>query len=233
MVHPDNPLPWFNDAVPEAEPTDEDVVAMIAAFRRHNRRPRLEFLRELWPTVAPLLEKHGFRLKDAQPALVTLRPHPIPQTGISVRMATPEDAKAIDLIGDIAFKGDGPDPLREAAIRDSLSSGRSKAAIAHREKPAEQDSTSASDGIPTHDGNLAIGCGRIVGSPDVREIVSIGTLPAFRKQGVASAVTAVLLDDFFNEGGEIAWLTATPEADSVYRRLGFEPVATQVCYFLD
>lgn len=229
-VHPENPLPWFNDAVPEGEPTDADVQEMIEVFRRYNRRPRLEFLRELWPSVPELLEKHGFRLKDTQPALVTTEPPTIqPPPGIQVRLATAEDAKAIDEIGNIAFEGDGPDPMREAAIRDSLATGRSTAAVAYIDpSPAE-----ATGRVATHEGKLALGCGRMVGSPAVKEVVSIGTLPAFRRRGVAGAVVAELLREFFAKGGEIAWLTATPEADSVYRRLGFVPVANQVCYLLD
>ena len=225
MVHPENPLPWFNDAVPEAEPTDDDVAAMVEVFTRYGRRPRLEFLRELWPTVPALLERHGFRLKDMQPALAITRSQwTRPDAGAtSVRSASPEDAAVIDAIGDIAFAGDGPDPLREAAIRDSLAAGRSRAAIA---------TTKEEGGVPLAVGS-AIGCGRIIGAPDVREVVSIGTLPAFRRRGVASAVTAFLVDDFFGSGGEIAWLTATPEADGVYRRVGFAPIANQVCYVMD
>ena len=67
----------------------------------------------------------------------------------------------------------------------------------------------------------------------VREVVTIGTIPAFRNQGVATAVTATLLDDCFSTGGEIAWLTASEHADTLYKRLGFGQVASQVCYLLD
>jgi ribosomal protein S18 acetylase RimI-like enzyme len=216
-VHPENPLPWFNDAVPEAEPTDEDVHSMVAVFRQYSRRPRLEFLRELWPTVPTLLERHGFRLKDTQPALALTRADGYQGTDlpdVRVRLVTPDDAKTIDEIGNMAFAGDGPDPLREAAIRESLGAGRSKAALAFMS-------------------DVAVGSGRIVGSPDVREIVSVGTLPQHRRQGVGSAITAFLAKDFFETGGEIAWLTGTDEAVGLYRRLGFVAVANQVCYLLD
>jgi ribosomal protein S18 acetylase RimI-like enzyme len=226
MVHPENPLPWFNDAVPEAEPTDDDVTAMVTVFRQYGRRPRLEFLRELWPTVPALLVKHGFRLKDTQPALAVTRGEWSRRDAGAplVRLAKPEDAGVIDAMGNIAFAGDGAHPLREAAIRESLAAGRSRAAIAYIKEEG---------GVPLAEGGSAIGSGRIVGVPDVREIVSIGTLPAFRGRGVASAVTAFLVEDFFANGGEIAWLTATPEADGVYRRVGFTPIANQVCYVLD
>ena len=216
-IHPDNPLPWFNDAVPECEPTFEDVSEMIAVFEQHGRRPRLEFFRELWPDVPPLLETHGFRLKDTQPALAMRRDdwkgH---SSDVRVRMATPDDAEAINAVADIAFEGDGPDPNRTSAIRESLSAGRSRAAVAL---------------VP--DGDEVIGCGRIVGVPDVREVVAIGVLPEYRRKGVGTAVTASLLEDFFIGDGEIAWLSAAPGAEGVYTRLGFKPVAQQVCYLLD
>jgi ribosomal protein S18 acetylase RimI-like enzyme len=214
-IHPENRLRWFNDAVPVGECTVHDIKRMIDCFQSHERRPRLEFFQELWPEVPHLLESQGFKLKDSQPAsAVTGREFRNGGSHIYARLATAEDAATIDRIGDLAFEGDGVDPLREQAIRDSLLGSRSKAALGFV-------------------GGRPVGSGRIVGKMPVREIVSIGTIPTYRKLGVATAVTSALLDDFFLTGGEIAWLTASEHADTLYRRLGFSPVATQVCYLLD
>jgi ribosomal protein S18 acetylase RimI-like enzyme len=214
-LDPNNPLPWFNDAVPEKTPQPQDVAEMIDVFRSHGRRPRLEFFADLWPDVPALLEAQGFRLKDTQPALALKRDNWAGhETKVDARMARPEDADAINAVADVAFEGDGPDPNRANAIRESLAKDRSRAVIA------------------VIDGEV-VGCGRIVGRPDVREVVAIGTLPQFRRRGVGTAVTAKLLDDFFECGGEIAWLSAAPGAEGIYRRLGFTPVAQQVCYVLD
>ena len=78
-----------------------------------------------------------------------------------------------------------------------------------------------------------VGGGLGVGTEQVREIAGIGTLSVYRKRGIASAVIADLLDRFFGEGGEVAWLTpGDATAQSVYARLGFVPVAEQVVYEL-
>lgn len=214
-VHPDNPLPWCNDAVPESEPEPHDVAVMVAAFQKYERKPRLEFFEDLWPNVPALLEAYGFRLKDTQPALAVRREEwRTHSSQIEVRMATPEDAEAINKVADVAFDGDGPDPNRVSGIRESLAAGRSRAAVASIEE-------------------MIVGCGRIVGAKDVREVIAIGTLPEYRRKGVGTAVTAALVDDFFASGGEIAWLSAAPGAEGVYTKLGFTPVARQVCYLKD
>ena len=80
---------------------------------------------------------------------------------------------------------------------------------------------------------LVIGGGLGVGTPEIREIAGIGTAATHRKKGIASAVIADLLDRFFGEDGEVAWLTPGDDtAQSVYSRLGFVPVAEQVVYEL-
>src|SRR5947208_9833624 len=58
--HDDNP--YLNYAIPDdgAEPTDQDVQALIAAYAARNRKPRLEYLSELAPKVEDPLLRGGF-----------------------------------------------------------------------------------------------------------------------------------------------------------------------------
>ncbi len=76
------------------------------------------------------------------------------------------------------------------------------------------------DGAP-----VARGACTVVG--DTAEITGVGTLPAYRRQGLAAAVTAVLAKDAVRRGARLLWLSATDEAVArVYSRLGFREIGT-------
>lgn len=55
----------------------------------------------------------------------------------------------------------------------------------------------------------------------------VSTLPAYRRRGIASALTVRTLEDARSMGCRYAALTSSPEGYPVYRRLGFE----EVCRF--
>lgn len=215
-ISPTETLAWLNDAVPVEDPAPGDIEEMIGVFRSYERQPRLEFFTQLWPHVPKQLEDFGFVLKETQPAMLmsngSWQGYP---TAIDVELAGPDSAAAVNRVGHQVFEAPGdPDPAREEAIRESLARGSSSAAYA------------------TVDGEVA-GVGRAVGTDKVREIVSVATLPAFRRRGIASAVTARLLEDFFDAGGQYAWLTAADDAAmAVYAKLGFQEIAEQCCYVL-
>lgn len=55
-------------------------------------------------------------------------------------------------------------------------------------------------------------------------ILSIYTLPAWRRMGIARAITSTLLDDMRAEGIPAAYLTASREGRPLYASLGFEDI---------
>src|SRR4051794_19878956 len=63
--------PYLNYAIPDpaAEPTADDAQALIAAFRRHERIPRLESLPGLARAVEPALLAAGFTVEDRLPLM--------------------------------------------------------------------------------------------------------------------------------------------------------------------
>jgi predicted GNAT family acetyltransferase len=61
------------------------------------------------------------------------------------------------------------------------------------------------------------------------EIAGVGTLPAYRRRGLASAVTAALAIDAFDRGIEVVWLSAADvDVAAMYARIGFRRVGTYV-----
>jgi predicted GNAT family acetyltransferase len=61
----------------------------------------------------------------------------------------------------------------------------------------------------------------------VSEIVGVGTLPAFRRRGLAAAVVRLLIEDALRRGVRTIFLTADDAAVArLYAGLGFREIAT-------
>ena len=71
----DDPMRFLNYAIPEdgAEPDAAAVERLRAGFREHGRLPRLEWVEEAAPAVAPVLEACGMQLELNTP-LMSCRP---------------------------------------------------------------------------------------------------------------------------------------------------------------
>ncbi len=62
---------------------------------------------------------------------------------------------------------------------------------------------------------------------EVTEIAGVGVLPAFRRRGLAAAVTYVLARDALDHGVSTVFCSAqTTDVARIYQRVGFRPVAT-------
>ncbi|MBI5106359.1 MAG: GNAT family N-acetyltransferase, partial [Solirubrobacterales bacterium] len=62
---------------------------------------------------------------------------------------------------------------------------------------------------------------------ETTEIVGVATLPAYRRQGLAAAVTAALVDDALAHGARTVLLSAADDdVARLYASLGFRRVAT-------
>jgi predicted GNAT family acetyltransferase len=65
----------------------------------------------------------------------------------------------------------------------------------------------------------------------ITELVGIATVPEFRRRGVATAVTAHVLQTAFAAGVDVACLSASDaEAGRIYRRVGFRPLGVVLAY---
>jgi ribosomal protein S18 acetylase RimI-like enzyme len=150
----------------------------------------------------------------------------VPSPGITFRLATPEDDFALlSAVAHVGFtfpgtaRGDagsrevvkaigGRNPEREAFQRGRLASGQTVTAVAF------------SDGVP-----VAVGSHQPVGA--VTEVVGVATLPAYRRQGIGAALTALLTRDARARGVGTVFLSAgSDEIARVYERAGFERIGT-------
>lgn len=191
----------------------EDVRAIFDTHVRHGREPFFEFCEDLWPDIPALLEQSGLIRKQTMPLMVLLRSdarshnpkHP-------VRFATAMDAESIATIGHAAFGEAPPDAEAIASTAGRLGTGQFVASVV------------SIDRVPA-------GCAQIVGTRAIKEVAGVATASEFRRRGVATTAIGFLLNHFFSDGGEIAWLTPGDDsAEKVYTGLGFQTIAHQVCY---
>ena len=61
-------------------------------------------------------------------------------------------------------------------------------------------------------------------SMDVALISAVATLPAFRRKGYSTAILTKLCSDLFKEGKSACLSYDNPEAERVYKKLGFKKI---------
>ncbi len=207
-----NPSPHANYAIPFdfAEPSPDEVAALIAAFRARDRQPRLEFAPSAAPKLELALQAAGFTI-ELRPPMMTRRPKPAVPTlkldGFDIAPAeTDQDLLDHATVQNAAFGEPSPAGEAEiAALRRSLRRG-GYVLVAHcRETGA---AAGAGAFMPPQDG--------------VTEITGVAVAERFRRRGLAEAMTGVLAEQAFRAGCGMAFLSAAGEAQSaIYARAGF------------
>jgi ribosomal protein S18 acetylase RimI-like enzyme len=215
---------YRNVAIPVREVNDRRgaIAAMAKAFEDRGRTPRLEFFAELWPDLAAALEADGFvlerrgevmacgRLDPASPSVALVAPQllggdePLPRLAAFLAGAAEAfgERAAVSASGEL---GRFADRLRQGALEAAM-------------VLADSEATPVSGATLIRAGGVA-------------ELAGVWTRAGWRRRGYARAVCALLLERFFAEGGEVAWLSAGDTASAgLYRSLGFRPCGTQLNY---
>ena len=209
----DNPM--LNYAIPDddAAPASAAVAQLIAAFRRRQRKPRLEYIAEAAPRVELALLQQGFEIEKRYPILTCVpdgvRDLALPD-GVALFLAQSKAeivAASVALAEAYGQETPHPDP----AIRMVAAGGVMVAALDER----SGDIAGAGMATVPHDG--------------VAEVAGIGVRPAFRERGIAGALTARITREAFARGVGLAWLTPGDEApERVYVRAGFARASAQL-----
>lgn len=203
--------PYMNYAIPAdgAAPSDADVGALIAAYGERGRAPRLEYITRLAPAVEPALLAAGFVVEGRLPLMICARGADCPQpTPAGIELVVP--ATEAELLATIAaqseaYGGGPPEPEEAVRLRASIEAG-TLVVLARDARTGE----GVGGGVCTapHQG--------------LTEVAGIGVRPAFRRRGVAAALTARLLAEAFAAGVVLAFLMAAGEDEArIYARAGF------------
>jgi ribosomal protein S18 acetylase RimI-like enzyme len=213
-IHPDDPLKYVNYAIPDdgAEPDAGAIVALRRAFVVSERLPRLEWIEEAAPAVAPALAAAGMR-QELRTPLMTCGPDALVE-GLS-------DVGALT----VAPVGDGD--LRDFARVQRAAFGQPP--LAADEPPSD----------PRRRGGGAV-LARVAGEPaaaaawtavvdGTSEVAGVATAAAWRRRGLAGVVTAAAARAAFAAGARRCVLSpGGDEAQRVYARAGFRGTATML-----
>jgi len=206
--------PFLNYAIPDdgAVPGEDDVARLIEAYDARGVAPRLEYLPDLAPAVEPALLAAGFIVEGR---LVLMAPDgstdATPPDGIELLTpATDEELYGIRLVQHEAYDDvESIDDATIARLRANLADGAgavlARAAAGHE----------------------PVGAGEFTQPIDgVSEITSVGVRSAWRRQGIAAAITTRLLADARAAGVTTPFLMAMDDESRVYARVGFTPIGS-------
>ncbi|MEO8395157.1 MAG: GNAT family N-acetyltransferase [Chloroflexota bacterium] len=213
-ITPSDDNPYMNYAIPNdgAAPTSTDVAALITAYQRHQRKPRLEYIRELAPQVEPALIAGGFVVEQTTPLMIY----------------DPASAQTVSLDAGIEL------------IPPQLDQDIIDMAAAQREAYGGGDIPPSPEIVPGWHKFLAAGgimvnardraTGQTVGGGvcDVpfsatTELAGIGVRTNYRRRGIAAAMTGWLVDHALAAGtNHIFLMAADVNAARVYERVGFK-----------
>jgi GNAT superfamily N-acetyltransferase len=212
--HDDNP--FLNYALPDpgAQPTEDDIAALVDAYRDRARRPRLEYLPATAPDLEEALSRAGFRVEGRLPLMVLdveCLPDPAPEVE-GVAFGVPEtdaDLLAMAVVQGAAYEDPTvPGPEVVARRRAALADG-ALALVARR--TADEAIIGAGSCAPIRDG--------------LTEVAALAVAAPHRRRGIGSGLTARLAALALAHGADVPWLMAegAPE-ERLYARLGFRTV---------
>jgi ribosomal protein S18 acetylase RimI-like enzyme len=212
--------PFYRNVAIPVGPVDDwrpAIAAMRDLFEEHRRTPRLEFFAELWPGLAAALEAAGFQA-ERRAAVMTRGPEGPLATGAPARLLTADEPRPMlaSFLGGAAEAFGEPAAMLAAGEVERLATGLARGAVVA--------AAALMGGRPVSGASL-IRAGRVA------ELAGVWTSAAWRRRGLARRCCALLLERFFGDGGEVAWLSASDAAGaSLYRSLGFAPLGTQLNY---
>lgn len=199
------------------------IADMQATFAQHHKRPRLEYIADLHPELAPALEQAGLVCESHMPVMVldmaqlSLPPDPPPLAHYQALTAADEPfLKTFLMRQSIAYGGSGGEESLGwlPNLRQGLTNGAVTGAVLLQ--AGEMVSGAV---IQMGEGGQGIG-----------ELAGVWTAPTQRQRGLAYALCQQLLADYRVSGHSFCWLSAAEGAQRLYEKLGFAYVGTQLNY---
>lgn len=246
FVTTNNPNPFLSVAVPVPEedghrhlgsrgapieplrservsPWDGSIEQLARAAADHGLRPRLEYMAELHPRLAPALLEAGFHETGNAPVMVLSSvpdpPEAEPDTHAVVVSSHVEHRDLAEV--DEATLRDYVDG-QSAAFDIPLENGRAWLSVL---RDGLRDRTVRA-ALLESDGRVVAGATLQVAEP-AAELAGVWTTPELRRRGLASRLCRRLLRDAAMAGVDEVWLSAAEGALGLYLALGFRRVGTQ------
>jgi ribosomal protein S18 acetylase RimI-like enzyme len=228
---------WPYYARPARTTTGPITVADVDRVRARQRElgipQSFEWIADLTPTLRSAVEasglpvhEHPLMILDLAEADTDVAALP---TGITVRILAPGDPAMTSAltVGHLAFAQAGTQ-VGDAGLTELLEAVAARSGDGSDERTATRilaGVAAVAAAVDTDDNALCAGQYQRAGT--VAEIVGVGTLPAARRQGLAAAVTAALVEQARRDGIETIFLSAGDEdVARMYARIGFRRIGT-------
>lgn len=227
------PDPFYrNVAVPTHQMADwaAAIMAMRQAFAAADRPPRLEFIEDRWPDLAPALAEAGFAAASRMPVMIAMDRSPeAPADPATERPVTHLDGSTRGEVleayleaANAAFGQPLPPATRGrevALLETELARGRCQIGVIMN-SAGDVLAGAGLIGIT----RLPLGGGAAV---PIAELAGVWTAADHRRCGLARRVTGAVLDRFTSTGG-VAWLGAKGgRSAALYAGLGFRAIGHQ------
>ncbi len=207
--------PFLNYAIPDddATPQASDIAALIATFARRRRKPRLEYICEAAPRVEAALTAQGFAIEKRYPILICApaQARDLPMAKGFALERTRSDLEIIAASVALAEAYGQNTPHPDPAIRMVAAGG---VMVLARDTASGEVAGAGMATVP-HEG--------------VCEVAGIGVRAAYRRRGIAGALTGRIAREAFARGATLAWLTPGDEGpERIYVRAGFARASEQL-----
>jgi ribosomal protein S18 acetylase RimI-like enzyme len=206
----DDDNPYLNYAIPDdgATPSNADIAALVDAYRKRQRKPRLEYVASLAPAVESALLAAGFEVEGRLPLMTYVGGGEAePPAGIDlVEALSDDDLRAVATVQWEAYGESGAVPRR---VAESLQRTQNDGGVVVIARDAETGEP-AGGGLCTapHGG--------------ATELTSIGVRTHFRRRGIAEAIARRLGREMHARGNDGVFLMAAGEPEArIYERAGF------------
>jgi len=204
--------PYLNYAIPDdaAMPSPGDVATLVAAYRKRDRRPRLEYIPALAPAVVPVLLAEGFEAEQRTPLMTCAAVSDVGEVMADrvelIAASSEEEYQDAASVQWEAYEEQGDVPRHAVdALRRTVEAGG--VVVLARDVLTHEPAGAGACTAP-HDG--------------LTELTSVGVRRRFRRRGIAATMASWLARQAFARGATGVFLMAHGEAEvRIYARAGF------------
>lgn len=226
FVNVSAPWPLYGRPTPGAgEVSSADVAAVRRRMGQLAVPETFEWVHDLAPTLRPVARAAGLAVTD-HPLLALTAPVAAPPVAAEIRAVRPgDDLRTVLAAAHVGFAqpGTGLGPAGLAELRSAAAQrGADEVSAERRDLESDVAVRYAAwvDGAP-------VCTGRFTPLAGVAEIIGVGTVPAYRRRGLCTAVTAALTAEALARGVDVVFMSAgDDDVARVYRRIGFADIGT-------
>lgn len=207
------------------EVTADDVTTVLSRQRELDVPRAVEWVHDTTPSLLEAARSAGMTV-DECPLLVLGDPPDVrPDAGVHVVTVDDPHLKLVCAAVSVSFAHAG------TAVGEASVAERDDEAATHPTY-AERMAAILKGGLSVLVGAFDPRAGPVGGGShnprgDVSEVVGVGVLPAYRRRGLAAAITALLARDALDQGVRTVFCSAQDDAVArVYESVGFRRVAT-------